>query len=235
MATPDKNNYDCLLLNGDSYSESVDKFKVYGDYLGDHLGIPVKNFALSGSSNDRILRTTIEYCNQIKKEYNNPLVVVGWSFVRRIEVWYYGNKDKILRRASENEHSRFVTLDWLLANDASDEHKAMILDDLHVHKKLTDFYTNLYLFGNLMKSLNLDYFCFSAADNTDCPIHCFPYINGLHQTQWVKQNRNMFQLHNFCVKKWAFENDDECESTGHLSPSGHKKFATVILEELNKR
>ena len=235
MEIHEQNNYDCLLINGDSYS-APDKFKVYGDYLGEALGIPVKNFAIPGSNNDRILRSTIEYIQDIKQEYTNPLVIIGWSFIRRLEVWYYGNDKKTIKQMHDNDQSRFVTLDYLLHDGlATLEQKALINDDLSLHKQLTDFYTKLYLFGNLIESLGLDYLCFSGAKNTDCPIHCFPYIDNLHQTQWVKQNKNFYKLHDFCIQKWAFENDNECKSTGHLSPLGHEKFATIILEKLNKR
>ena len=88
-------NYDCILINGDSYSAPTN-YKVYGNFLSEKLGIPVINFAIPGSNNQRILRSSIEYLQQIKSEYSNPLVVIGWSFIRRIEVWYYGNNQKLL-------------------------------------------------------------------------------------------------------------------------------------------
>jgi len=228
-----KNNYDCLLINGDSYSAPQES-KVYGDFLGEALGIPVKNFAIRGSNNDRILRSTIEYIQDIKQVYTNPLVIVGWSFIRRREVWYYGNNEKIMKKWQINDQSRFITLDHLLNEGlATLEQKALVNDDSSLHKQLTDFYTNLYLFGNLIESLGLDYLCFSSGDNTDCPIHCFPFINSLHQVQWVAQNKNFYKLHDFCIRKWASENAINTTSvTGHLSEQGHKKFADLLLSEL---
>lgn len=227
------NNYDCLLINGDSYS-APNNSKVYGDFLAENLNIPVKNFAIAGSNNDRILRSTIEYLEDIKQEYKNPLVIVGWSFVRRLEVWYYGNNKKILNNVPDNSNSRFVTLDWLLgSNEATLEQRALVNEDLFVHKQLTDFYTKLYLFGKLLESFNLDYFCFSGAKNTDCPIHCFPYVESLHQVQWVNQSNKFFKLHDFCIMEWAFKNDSDCHPvTGHLSENGHQKFADLLLTEL---
>ena len=224
-------NYDCVFVNGDSYSTGN---LTYGDYLAEYFRVPVKQFAQAGSSNDRILRTTIEYLHEIRKQYKNPLVIIGWSFVRRIEIWYYENKKRVLRLIKDNPQSRFITTDWLLPEELTLEQKAMVPIDLHIHKKLTDFYTQLYLFGNLMDNMNLDYFCFSGADNTDCPTHCFPYIDSLYQIKWVQQNKAMFRLHDFCVANWAFKNDSECKSTGHLSEQGHRKFAKFILKELQK-
>lgn len=222
-----------MLINGDSYS-APNKSKVYGDFLSEKLNIPVKNFAIAGSNNDRILRSTIEYLKYIKQEYKNPLVIVGWSFVRRLEVWYYGNNKKILDRIPDNSESRFITLDHLMSsNEATVEQKALVNEDLFLHKQLTDFYTKLYLFGNLLESFDLNYFCFSGATNTDCPVHCFPYINSLHQVQWVSGNKKFYKLHDFCIMEWAFKNDANCNKvTGHLSENGHQKFAELLLTEL---
>lgn len=227
------NNYDCLLINGDSYSVN-NRGNAYGDFLSEKLNIPVKNFAIPGSNNDRILRSTIEYLKDIKQTYKNPLVIVGWSFVRRIEVWYYGNNTQILNNIPDNGESRLVTLDHLLKNNqATIEQKALVNKDPFLHKQLTDFYTKLYLFGNLLESFDIDYFCFSGAKNTDCPVHCFPYINSLHQVQWVSENKKFYKLHDFCIMDWAFKNDAKCnEVTGHLSEDGHQKFAELLLTEL---
>jgi hypothetical protein len=203
--------------------------------LSEKLNIPVKNFAIPGSNNDRILRSTIEYLENIKQEYTNPLVIIGWSFVRRQEVWYYGNNEQTLDIIPDDDKSRLITLDHLLKNgEATLEQKALVNEDLCIHKQLTDFYTKLYLFGHLLESFNLDYFCFSGARNTDCPIHCFPYIEPLHQVQWVAQNKKFYNLHNFCIMNWAFKNDPDCNPvTGHLSELGHQKFSNLVLTELS--
>lgn len=69
--------------------------------------------------------------------------------------------------------------------------------------------------------------------SSDCPIHCFPYIQSLKQVQWVAQNPKIHQLHEFCTMHWAKDNDPESHPvTGHLSEQGHKKFSKFILEKL---
>lgn len=226
--------YDCLLINGDSYSAEITNKKVYGDFLSESLGIPVKNFAKVGSNNKRILRSTIEYLLEVKEQYQNPLVILGWSFVRRQEVWYYGDNVKILQRIPDNPDSRLVTLDNLLQNkEATLEQKCMILPDLQVHKSLTDFYTDLYLFSHYLKQQKVNYFWFSAAKNTDCPVNCFPYLMSLKQVQSVLQDPGIFDLHDFCIMNWAKENDPDAHPvTGHLSENGHQKLANFLLEKI---
>jgi hypothetical protein len=144
--------YDCILINGDSYS-APNESKIYGDFLSEHFGIPVKNFARSGSNNQRILRSSIEYLQEVKSEYQNPLVIIGWSFIRRLEVWYYGNNKKLINQMPDSLQSRFITLDHVMnAGEATLEQKALINEDLFVHKQLMDFYTNLYMFANILES-----------------------------------------------------------------------------------
>jgi len=229
-------DYDVILVNGDSYSEGL--YNVYGYFLGKTLNVPVVNIAYRGSNNQRIIRSTIEELEKIKCQYENPLVLIGWSFIRRIEVWYYGNNSKVLFQTPDRnkiieEHfqPKLVTLDVLMnENEATLEQKCLINEDLFVHKQLVDFYTNLYMFGHTLESMGMKYFFFSAAKNTELPTNCFPYIDNLNQVKWCQQNKKMYKLHDFCIMDWAKENDKDCKPTGHLSTDGHKKFAAFLID-----
>ena len=224
--------YDCIVINGDSYSAPT-THQVYADFLSEHYGIPVKNFALHGSNNDRILRSSIEYQHNNKSEYSKPLVIIGWSFIRRMEIWYHGNNQHLLDTMPDSDQSRFITLDWVInSGEATLEHKALLNDEQAIHKQLMDFYTNLYLFGRTLESQNISYRFFSAAKNTPYPISNFSYLNSLEQVQWVVNNPGIFKLHDFCISGWANENDSNCSSTGHLSEDGHSKFARFIIDNI---
>jgi hypothetical protein len=226
-------NYDCILINGDSYSAPEKNTKVYGDFLSDYFGVTVKNFAVHGSNNDRILRSSIEYLHEVKSKYNNPLVIIGWSFIRRMEVWYNGDNQNLLKTIPDSDQSRFITLDWILnSGEATLEQKALLHDEQGIHKQLMDFYTNLYLFARTLESQNVSYKFFSAAKNTPYSIGNFSYLNSLEQVQWVVNNTHIFKLHEFCISDWAKENDPECSTTGHLSEGGHNKFACFIQDNL---
>lgn len=232
--------FDHLLVNGDSYSASG-AIPSYSIFLGQSLNLPVTNLARPGSSNDRILRSTLEEVINLKKQNKNPLVIIGWSFIRRLEVWYYGtNKDVFSRipdidiTGPDYQQSRFITLDALIKlNEATLEQKCLVQDDLFIHKHLTDFYTNLYLFAHTLDSLNVKWFMFSAAKNVESKINCFPYIESLEHVKWCQQQSNIYKLHDFCILDWANENDPYCNSvTGHLSKSGHEKFTKELLNWL---
>lgn len=225
-------DYDCLLVNGDSYSAPRSSHPVYADILARDLGVSVYNYARSGSNNDRICRTTIEYTNQALQQGRRPMVMVAWSFVRRQEVWYYGsNTHHMMPDQCRGDHHdpRFMTLDWLLQDGmATMEQKAMVSDPREIHKLLTDWYTHVYLLAHWLEHQGLPYFFFSGADNEDCPTHCFPFVRELTTVKWCQDNPRIRDLHGFHVSKWARDNDPGATETGHLSHEGHQKFAVYI-------
>lgn len=229
--------HDCIFVNGDSYSVPLGpNTKVYSDWLSEKLDIPVVNVAAVGSSNQRILRSSIEYIEQLRSKYQNPLVLIGWTFVHRLEVWYPGKRVELTSRILDTAitpDSKLISLDWLLqSKDATPEHKALV-DDTQLPKRLTDFYTDLYLFGRLLESMNVDYRFFSAARNTEFPMAYYPHIRNTEQGKWVINNPKIFKLHEFCVQHWAETNDPDCHPvTGHLSPAGHLKFTDFLLDNL---
>ena len=230
--------FDCILINGDSYSAKKSNQRVYGDFLQEQLGLPVYNIAWQGSNNQRIIRSTLENLHH----YKNPLELVGWSFIRRMEVWYYGTKKSVLNGIPDvdagidiSKHPKFVTLDVLMQeNEATLEQKCLINDDLFVHKQLMNFYTNIYLLSQFLKNNNMQYFFFSAANNSEIPIHSFPAIENLDHVQSVIRDNNIYRLHDFYVKAWSDLNDpDSMDLTGHMSVTGHEKFAGFLLNLLN--
>jgi hypothetical protein len=225
-------SYDCVVVNGCSYSAPAD-YRVYGNFIADHYNAELINLALDGSNNQRILRTTLETVARLRAENRRPLVLIGWTFIRRQEVWYHGEHKKLLSQIPDHPDSRFVSLDFLFGyNEATLEQKVVFQDNQNIHKLLMDFYTDLYMFAHTLESLGVDYCFFSGADNTPYPIDSFTYLYSLAQTQWVVHNPHIMDMGKFCIARWGKENDSDCNSTGHLSENGHKKFADLILENL---
>ena len=76
-----------ILINGDSNmcgEELEDRSLGIGSQLCEILGGEMVNLAISGSSNDRIYDSTLEYI------YKNPapdLIVIGWSEMARVQ-WF---------------------------------------------------------------------------------------------------------------------------------------------------
>jgi hypothetical protein len=228
-------------VNGDSYS-APDNHKVWADYVAVDLGLPLTNLAVSGSNNKRIMRSTIEYIESDGMIGKNPLVIIAWSFIRRLEVWYYGESEKIKSKAPDNhsrvseDRYRFITLDWLLGTkESTDYHKNLVIEDrMHLHKILVDFYTDLFLFSAYLNAKNIDYLFFSGANNEECNPYWFVPATDLHMCYHVLNNNRVKSIHDFSIAHWAKQHDKDCTETWHLSENGHKDFSKIVGEFLQK-
>ena len=77
-----------ILLNGCSHTEASECDKGLSEFLSEKLNATVINIAKGGGGNHRILRTTMEYCenNQV------DLVLIGWSTHERFEFAWKGER-----------------------------------------------------------------------------------------------------------------------------------------------
>lgn len=75
-----------LLANGCSHVGGSESDMSFVEYLADKLGMEPVNLAEPGGSNDRIVRTTMEYCAEHKDDIG--YVIVGWTTAERFEhIW----------------------------------------------------------------------------------------------------------------------------------------------------
>ena len=75
-----------VYVNGDSYAK-VSNGKRYGEFLSENFNCPVLNSAISGSSNGRIIRTSLRDLLDLKQTHNNIIAVISLTFPLRTELW----------------------------------------------------------------------------------------------------------------------------------------------------
>jgi hypothetical protein len=235
--------FDYLLVNGDSYSAEINGQKAYAHHLANRFNLPYNNISVVGSNNDRILRTTIEKVIELKQQGKKLLVVIGWSFVHRIEVWYHGNHPLVLEKIPdpvpgrpEHAQSKLITLDHVINHgDASLEHKSMLVDQRYAHKQIVDFYTKIYLLSEFFNGHSVDYFFFAAADHENYNVNSFPFISDLNLVKNVLENHKI-DLSGFSIPAWAKKHDSAANpNTGHLSNQGHKEFGDFLYSLISNR
>lgn len=219
-----------LFVNGDSYSAASSATVPYSTYLGELLDIPVTNSARSGSSNDRIFRTTLEYCLSLSPS-QRPLIVVGFSFVTREETWV-DNASYFGTYVQDFPGSKFTTVDYLL-NQRLDQDTMHLIIDQNINKQMINFYTKLFMLTQTLQQLNLPYFLFSAADNKDFRNLDWSSLKNLNMYHHIQRDSCVADLHNFNVKTWAENNHVQTSSTYHLDSDGHKKFANFLYGQIN--
>ena len=218
-----------IFINGDSYSAEGTDVVPYSTFLEQRSKIPVINFARSGSSNDRIFRTTLEYCLNLNST-QRPLILAGFSFVTREESWV----DDIVKYASRIKDypgSKFVSTDWIENRHLDNVTRHLIIDQ-NINKQMIYFYTKLYMFTQTLKSLGFPYFLFSAANNKDFKKLDWSSLTNLNIYQQVQADPSIFDLHNFNIPVWATENGIQTTRTGHLYTNGHEIFSEFLYSKI---
>jgi hypothetical protein len=214
---------DLLYVNGDSYSHHQNP---YSKNLGELLNCPVKNNAVPGSSNNRIIRSTLDDLIDLKNEYNKIFVIIGFSFITRQEIWVDDTKGRFVNKVSAP--AGLTTLDYAVQDDLA---MAGLIGDVRKHTinaQMIEFYTKIFLLAHTLESMNIDYLFFSGANNQDYGGLHVPHLNSFKQVQWVKENKRILPLDKFSIPQWAKENQIETNLTGHLLENGHIEFSQYL-------
>ena len=216
-----------IYINGDSYSANNTEEVAYSNFIADQIDIPVTNYAIAGCCNDRIFRTTLEYCANLK-QHQRPLIIVGFSFITREEIWV-DNISKYSQRIRDYPGSQFITHQWSQTVDEAIMHAVI---DQNINKQTTHFYVKMFMFIQTLKSLDLPYHIFSAADNTDFRNLNWNSLRNLQAFQKISQDPNVRDLHRFNIGKWAEDNHLKTTKTKHFFEDGHKMFADYLLKNV---
>lgn len=231
--------FDCILTNGDSYTATTDKL-AWPHYLANDIGVPVQNFAAVGSNNHRIYRSTVEAVLQHLEQGHRPMVLVAWSFITRMEIWYQGQDAAMMltipdRLADQPDYlqSRFTTLDWLVQQGhATLEQKTLLTHAIDFHKPLCDFYCDVFALYCICRANDIEFYNFFGADNSNYRLDNFPYIRNLRQIAVLETERKLPDPA-FSIPDWAEDHDvSRVKETGHLSDQGHRDFAKFLRSNL---
>lgn len=156
------------------------------------------------------------------------MIIVGFSFITREEIWIE-DISKYSQKINDYLGSHFITDKWIETVDEATMHAVI---DQNINKQATHFYVKLFMFVQALKSFNLPYHIFSAADNTDFRNLNWDSLKNLQAFQKVSQDPNIRDLHGFNIGKWAKDNQIETTKTKHLYKDGHRMFADYLLKNV---
>ena len=104
-----------LYVNGDSYAEGLDddnfgiSFKNrWSTTLAKKIGFEEINESESGGSNDRIVRTTLEWFSNNTDKWDEVFVMVGWTFSFRKEIY-----DSINYRWEQDQKTKEEEIEYI--------------------------------------------------------------------------------------------------------------------------
>jgi len=147
-------------LNGHVNSIKNDNFrlpKVWPSKLGKHLGLKVINQAIAGSSNDGIVRRTVNSVIGLLKEHDpeDILVVIGFSSPER--------KDFFYSKGNEANWDTLYPLDTFKNSEDREKFKKHYVDCYwNEFEYLTRFMNSVIYLNYFLQSKNIDYLFFNA-------------------------------------------------------------------------
>lgn len=244
-------NKKLILFNGDSYTAADDVKPSYSDTVRDYfLDYDVVNIALSGSSNNRIFKSSIEHLLRYKTQYKEIIFVCGYSFIHeRFEVadqrklfekrqkLYYNNDygfelkwNKYINKHEDEIYPKFITSGFL---DGITEKLIRIREISDPSLLCSNFYNNLYMFISTLENLNIKYFIFSAATNNVVLGENLDFLNKLQVKKSLGSNKNV--MLNSSMKKFGQELNMELTDTFHIQyKHDFEKFGNYIIEQIKK-
>jgi hypothetical protein len=159
-----------------------------------------------------------------------PLVVLGFSFITREEIWIDNFAD-YNHRVKDYTGSQFVSLDWLKNSDITDDIKHIIVDQ-NINSQVVHFYTKLYMLTGFLKGLDIPYFIFSGATNVDFRKLNWTSLNNLKLYQHIVNDPNIINFKTFNIPAWAKQHNISTTQTGHLLSDGHVQFAEFLYNKI---
>lgn len=239
-----------LYVNGDSYMiQSTGKNT--GDWLSENLNMPVINKSITGSSNDRIFRTSLRDLLNLKKDHKNITAIVGLSFIYRKSIWDPIGQLEKWKNQDDGEfasYQMFTELDWvsrLRLNKKFNKVPPHILNYSKEWARLFDpeaemtiLLQEIELFSTWCESHDIKYCIFSSPRQEDIIDLNAPFIKPFNDALSTK--RNVLNIFEFSFLKFSEDNGfigfdyDRHGKYAHQGEAAHKKFAEFLLDNYLK-
>lgn len=243
-----------ILANGCSFTEGYNLANpqlAWPHRLGKILNQEVVNLAIGGSSNDRIYRTTVEFCNTQTPKY----VVVGWTVLSRNELSHHSGT--YLRMASNCK----LADDCELPDDLTGIHQFWIKNLLNEYINFKNLLHYILHLQDYFKTKQISYKFFTALPknyiyeflhDSDCAFNlaqqsfCWKKYNKdyeleskethvkYHDLQRLinKIDLNNWIMHNTNMKDYLTDNNYALDDTHHPTTVGHDQWAKILSQSL---
>lgn len=216
-------------LQGECYSRAWPK------KLANILGYKSKNLAISGASDDRVSRTTIQYLGELKqKPYYDPsqiFVAIAWPGLYRTEIhqisqkeqgfwdnnWMpivAGNDETYKQQCSSSSYAFYRA--WVMRNNLTQE--------------TIRFYSNVLLLQNILISNKIKYIFWNAGCNI--PQDDRGYLGEIYTKRFpflLDRERSFTEL----LHSSGFKHS-EYAKFGHYGEDGQEWFASYLHDYIKE-
>jgi len=213
-STHSMNSSMVIYVNGDSNTAGAELDKTaknFCELVAEKYNVKLVNQAISGASNDYILRTSCEFIEQ----FNPKLVIIGWTTWER-EEWLYNNQYVQINASCNFLDSDLKQRykDWVLANTQD----KMILKGQEWHRKI-------YQFHNQLNSLDIPHIFFHSYFSF--------FVDKDNEQDW---NTNFISPYNHEASYfWTLKNQGYIPTKSlHFGADGHAAWAKLLIDYIDK-
>ena len=194
--------------------------------LSDKLGVIEINEARHGGSNNRIVRMTIEWCNNNQDKINDTLFVIGWTAFNRFEFW-----DNFLNRFVQVSNGEPTH------NDRDDkrlqEYVTQYWKERHNDSETKDeFLRKIILLQSFFKLNNLSYLFLDAIGSQMDIIKNHKYNSFIDEKYWWNYNKETNSFAHLAKDLNSFGIDYD-SGEGHPGIEAHKELSEQLYEILD--
>lgn len=234
-----------VYVNGDSYSV-ISNGKRYSDFLGEHYQCQSINAAIRGSSNNRILRTSMRDLLRLKSQkHKDILAFISLSFLIRTEVWDSNIIDNKFVNDGEftsiqPTHSKSWFYDKLDSVDSKygDFCKQFLLN-YNVEAETTKLLHSILLFSAWCKQNEIKCIIFSSALQEQIDYNA-PFVIDFYQE--MINDKNIINIFEFSFTEWCLAQGylpisnytqnihGKTYQIGHHDEAAHCAFANFLIE-----
>lgn len=213
----------------------------------------VINLGRQGSSNARILRTTLNFLDKVDlRTLQDCVFVICWTMCNRQEYWYKnvpfkveprlpGHYQVMTPQLSNNPEDFYIEDDlhsWMLPGDHQvvpetiNKYEALCRD---MSKDIYDTLTQMIVLKNAFDFYNIDKFLYTSLFWQGTGLNCVDdEFSGY--TDWHNPLLNMLPQDHIIEDTSVVNHlQDVYFSDGHLNELGNQEFARYIQQELEKR
>lgn len=204
------------------------------------LDIPnIVNHAKGAASNDRVLRTTVDYVKRLtEQEKQETFIIIGWTIPDRSEI-YLDDKQGKADWCSWNATQQFSSIDRIhdpeFVKRIDKFWELYVMDVFDHHYSVQKFFQQSYLLANLLEHHNIKYYFFNSFHPLFGVRDFAPFLEQFKYDIDIYTNEITAMSLNIDFFNFIGENTELHLPDKHPNKLGHTKWGRCLIDDIRRQ